>query len=169
MFRFQGKGSISDHSGGSKRFELFPPVLRVWLSGANLWCTALLSLEEPAPLSQRPGCGAESNGNTAEDSVRPGYSTWWGSQTRGVAQQLLGSLARWRSSFLDSGHTEKVWSRCLCLSSNQYPPHVSTTQPFFPNSHCCSLSEGQERSTGVAEPRPCCPQSNGGPLNVVMS
>lgn len=46
-----------------------------------------------------------------------------------------GALARWRSSFLDSGHTEKVWSRCLCLSSNQYPPHVSTTQPFFPNSH----------------------------------
>lgn len=179
MFPFQCKGSLSDHSGGggSKRFEPFPAVLRVWLSGANLWCTALLSLEEPAPLSQRPGCGAESNGNTAEDSVRPGYSTWWGSQTRGVAQQLLGSLARWRSSFLDSGHTGKVWSRCLCLSSNQYPPHVSTTQPFFPQFSlalswapaCCSLSEGQERSTGVAEPRPCCPQSNGGPLNVVMS
>lgn len=122
-------------AGSTKRFEHFPAVLRVWLSGANLWCTALLSLEEPAPLSQRPGCGAESNGNTAEDSVRPGYSTWWGSQTRGMAQQLLGSLARWRCSFLDSGHTEKVWSRCLCLSSNQYPPHVSTTQPFFPNSH----------------------------------
>lgn len=45
------------------------------------------------------------------------------------------TLARWRSVFLDLGHIEKALSRCLRLSSSQYPPHVSTTQPFFPNFH----------------------------------
>lgn len=174
MFPFQGKAPpppISDHSGSSKRFEPLPPVLRVWLSGANLWCTALLSLEEPAPLSQRPGCGAESNGNTAEDSVRPGYSTWWGSRTRGAAQQLLGSLGTLEKLLLGFGSHRKGLEQVSllelkpipssCLNNTAFLSQFSLALSWAPA--CCSFSEGQERSTGVAEARSCCPQSNGGP------
>lgn len=144
--------------------------------GANLWCTALLSLEEPAPLSQRPGCGAESNGNTAEDSVRPGYSTWWGSRTRGVAQQLLGSLGTLEKLLLEFGSHRKGLEQVSllelkpipssCLNNTAFLSQFSLALSWAPA--CCSLSEGQERSTGVAEARSCCPQSNGGPLNMVM-
>lgn len=102
------------------------------------WVKPLVhTLAVPRGTSPTPpkGQGVESSGNRAEDSFRSGYSTWWGSRTRGV-RTCWGTLAHWRSSFSDLGHIEKAWSRCLCLSSNQYPPCVSTTQPFFPNSRC---------------------------------
>lgn len=134
MFPFQGNGWISDHSGSTERLEPLPPVLRYGFLGqtfgAHPCCPSRNQPHSPK------GQGVESSGNRSEDSFRSGYSTWWGSRTRGVARHTCWeTLARWRSTFLDLGHIEKALSRCLHLSSSQYPPHVSTTQPFFPNFH----------------------------------
>lgn len=110
MFPFQGNGWISDHSGSTERLEPLPPVLRFGFLGqtfgAHPCCPSRNQPHSPK------GQGVESSGNRSEDSFRSGYS-----------------------AFLDLGHIEKARSRCLRLSSSQYPPHVSTTQPFFPNFH----------------------------------
>lgn len=174
MFPFQGHGWISDHSGSTERFELLPPVLRFGFLGqtfgAHPCCPSRNQPHSPK------GQGVESSGNRSEDSFRSGYSTWWGSRTRGVAH-LLGNLGTLEKRLLGPGSHRKGLEQVSpfelkpipssCLDNTAFLSQFSLALYWAPA--CCSLSEGQERSIGVAEALSCCPRNNGGPLNMVMS